>query len=383
MSIRGRIRTGLIRTKGRLYYNYIIKRAQNPCSLNMSLYESEKILRELEVQNEKIVFHGEGDAYKSKNLFDLSIVVPVYNGEKYLKECIDSILKQVTNYSFEVICVDDGSTDSSIQILRTYEDDSRIKVVREENKGISGARNYGLKMARGKYVMFIDNDDMFLPNTFQYLMKYAEKYNADIVKCAHKIVGKRQYDVFDSKFYVKRGRMEKELIVYNGYVWGMLIKREIFKKINFPEGFWYEDMITRLLIYRMCKSFVYIDSPLYFHRMHKNNASAKVWSPRSIKALDQFRLAKKITEYAFLLKLPLDEWVYRVYLSEFGKLLYERTINLDLRIRQAIFVQCCNMLRLLISKIKITHLGKYENILNNALINSDFDLWELVCKYYL
>lgn len=382
MSVSGRIKTGFTKAKGKIVYKSIVKRAQKPSRLDMSVAESEKILAELEAGKKYIAFSGEGVTADTENLLDLSIIIPVYNGEMFLKDCINSVLSQKTKYSFEVICVDDGSTDSSFSILQSYEKDSRIKIIKQENQGISSARNQGLKRAQGKYIMLVDNDDMLADGIIQILLDYAIQYDADIVKCGHKIVGKRQYDVIDSSFHVKSGRLQEELVSYNGYIWGMLIKRKIFRKIKFPEGFWYEDMITRLLVYRLCNAFVYVDRPLYLHRMHSNNASAKVWNTQNAKALDQFVLAKEITEYADFLGLPLDEWVYRLYLSEFGRLLYDRTINLDIKVRKAVFMQCSVLLKSIRAKIEIRNLPQFEWMLDTSLIQADFVLWESVCKYY-
>ena len=383
MSIRGRIKTGLLRVKGNLFYPTIMKRVQNPVALNMSMEESNMILKESCIQREGPVFDDKGTTSKTEDLFDLSVIVPVYNGEKYLSECIDSILKQKTDYKIELICVDDGSKDSSYQILKSYVCDPRFAIIRQENKGISSARNQGLKKARGKYVMFVDNDDMLKPGMIQILLDQAKQHDADIIKSGYIIAGKLQYRIIDSPACVKIGKLTEGLIRYNGYIWGMLIKREIFEKVNFPEGFWYEDMITRLLVYRICNSFVYVDRPMYFHRMHENNASVKVWGTKNIRALDQFILAKEITKYADSLNLLVDEWVYRLYLVEFGKLLYERTINLNINIRKAVFLQCSELLGKLKLEIEVSSLQKYEYMLNTALLNRDFHLWECVCKYYL
>ena len=383
MNISGRIKKSLIKVKGKINNPAVIERAKNPIALDMSLDEAEAILVEACIKRKEPVFDGKGATVHVENLYDLSVIVPVYNGEKFLAKCIDSILRQKTEYAFEVICVDDGSRDSSYQILRSYAYDSRISVIRQKNRGISGARNEGLRKAKGKYVMFIDNDDMLIPGMVQCLLDYARQYNADIVKSGHILAGKRHHKVIDSQFHVKTGRLNEELICYNGYIWGMLIKRGMFQKINFPEGFWYEDMITRLLVYRMCNSFVYVDQALYFHRMHGNNASAKVWNAKKAKALDQFILAKEITKYADYLKLPVDEWVYRLYLSEFGKLLYDRTIYLDINVRQAVFLQCSELLKLFKMETENSTLPINLHMLNIALMRRDFELWEYICKYCL
>ena len=102
----------------------------------------------------------------------ISVVVPVYNVEKYLKECIDSIINQ-TLEDIEIICVNDGSTDSSLEILNNFaEQDNRIKVITQSNQGLSAARNTGIKYANGEYISFIDSDDYIDTSLYETLVKY-------------------------------------------------------------------------------------------------------------------------------------------------------------------------------------------------------------------
>lgn len=120
----------------------------------------------------------------------LSIVVPTYNGEDYLAECLDSILSQ-TFSNYEVICVDDGSTDTTSDILADYKErDARFKVFRQENLGVSAARNYGLAKARGKYVSFLDDDDLYEPEMFELMVHQMEEDHAETCWC-----GGWRYDV--------------------------------------------------------------------------------------------------------------------------------------------------------------------------------------------
>ena len=111
----------------------------------------------------------------------ISIIVPVYNTEKFLARCLDSILGQ-TFRDFEIICVNDGSTDGSQQILDRYvECDKRIKVIWQENAGLSAARNTAMKISKGKWLGFVDSDDTIDPNFYERLLAAADKNNADIV----------------------------------------------------------------------------------------------------------------------------------------------------------------------------------------------------------
>ena len=110
----------------------------------------------------------------------VSIVVPVYNGERYLRDSLDSLLAQ-TFRDFEIICVNDGSTDSSESIINEYlERDSHIRVVNQANAGVASARNTGIENAKGRYLMFCDDDDLFAPNMLKTMVDAMERNNADI-----------------------------------------------------------------------------------------------------------------------------------------------------------------------------------------------------------
>lgn len=384
MGFLSRINMLLTLVQGKILNNAIVRRADNPQLLKMSTKEAEKIIANFYSREKKSIFNEIKTTFCDMNQYDISIIVPVYNGEKYLKFCIESILNQKTCYSFEVICIDDGSTDSSSDILNYYSDDARVQIVHQSNKGISSARNHGLRISKGKYVLFVDNDDFLSECFIQTMMDYALKYEADVVKSGYKIVRKyRCYEVVESDFKVIQNGMSSELTQYNGFVWGNLIKREMFQRIEFPEGYWYEDMITRLLLYRMCKVFVYVNQSLYQYRMHGNNASYKIWNAHNYKALDQYFLAKEITDYAKEINLDFNEWTYKIYLNEFGQLLYTRTLNLEKEIRQAVFKLCSDLMCEFNENVESLCLNEGERMLNQAFKYSDFKLWELVCKYCL
>lgn len=113
--------------------------------------------------------------------FQTSIVIPVYNFQKYFLKLL-KYLKQQTNTNIEIICIDDGSTDNSLKILQQYaQKDSRVKILTQKNQGAAAARNLGLSIAKGKYVIFLDSDDYFEPDLIEASVKQAEKFNADMV----------------------------------------------------------------------------------------------------------------------------------------------------------------------------------------------------------
>lgn len=116
----------------------------------------------------------------------VSIIVPVYNTEKYIKECLESIIKQ-TYTNIEIIIINDGSTDKSQDIIEEYKNkDSRIKAIKQENSGVSFSRNIGINVATGNYIMFVDSDDIIIQNYIEQMIDILKKYNLDIIKSSFK-----------------------------------------------------------------------------------------------------------------------------------------------------------------------------------------------------
>ena len=121
------------------------------------------------------------------NDIKVSVIIPVYNSEQYLIKCLETIINQ-TLKDIEIICVDDGSTDSSLQILQDFSNiDNRIKIIKQQHEGTGVARNKGLSVTKGKYLSFLDSDDFFELNILEDLYNCAEKNNTDSVVCKSKI----------------------------------------------------------------------------------------------------------------------------------------------------------------------------------------------------
>ena len=115
----------------------------------------------------------------------ISVIIPVYNTENYLKECLNSVINQ-TFKDIEIICVNDGSTDNSLSILEEYaRTDSRIKIINQKNQGVSSSRNNGIKSARGEYIMFLDSDDLYKPDLCEKVVEKIDSQSPDIVMWGH------------------------------------------------------------------------------------------------------------------------------------------------------------------------------------------------------
>lgn len=217
----------------------------------------------------------------------VSVVVPVYNAEKYLEECLDSIMVQ-TLKDIEVICVNDGSTDRSGQILNEYaKKDSRIKVIHKENGGVVSARNTGVDIAEGKYIGFVDSDDWVEPEMYEKLYEIAEREDVDLVTSGYFMEGNyttTHLDIVEEGLY-KGERYDSLLnqVIYildqkapgiRGMLWCKLYKRELFEKIRqeIPESLTFSEDKMCIIRYALeCESAYVCKQPFYHYRI--NNTS--------------------------------------------------------------------------------------------------------------
>lgn len=347
--------------------------------------EEENFIKEINYQVKEIY---DFSSFKLKDeKIDLSIIIPVYNSEDYLEHCLDSILNQDTKYSYEVICVNDGSKDSSLLILKKYKKlYSNLVIINQENKGISGARNSGINNAHGKYIGFIDNDDYVSNDYVEKLLARALKKDADIVKCNHTNYlsneNNKVLNIVRHEDISYTGNMQDKILEFKGYIWSGIFKRTMFDNVRFPIGYWYEDMIMRLILMRKCQQFEYLDENLYFYNIHTNNASKVVWKSNDTKCLDQYFLAKKLVEYSNKINLKDNGEVYLILEQELGNVLWLRTRKLKTKLRKNIFYLSCD----LINKYKKQNLTikTFESkILQKAFDNKDYFLWNLISIYIM
>lgn len=228
----------------------------------------------------------------------VSVIVPVYNGEKYLRECLDSLLAQ-TLEDLEIIVVDDGSTDGSAEICHEYlnRDPRRVRYMHTANSGQSAARNIGLDNATGKYIAFCDADDTYAPYAMEMLLT---RMNDCDVACAGFIWQNRapsgwnynnKFQKYDSTTAIKKSLYQKQ--AFNTSCSGKLFKAELFDGIRFVNGLYYEDLEIIPRIYARCNRIAITRDRLYFYR--KNETSfINTWHPRR---LDAIRATEKVFSF--------------------------------------------------------------------------------------
>ena len=216
----------------------------------------------------------------------VSIVVPIYNAEQYLRRCVDSILNQeYTDY--ELLLVNDGSTDASGDICEEYGDrDSRVIVIQKENTGVSDSRNRALDRARGKYLQFLDSDDWITPDATRLFVRAAEEYGCDmVISDFYRVVGERlspKGDIEEEGVLTREEfaahMMENPADFYYGVLWNKLYRRDIVEehKLRMDTDIsWCEDFMFNLEYIRYAKVFYALHAPIYYYVKRKGSLASQ------------------------------------------------------------------------------------------------------------
>ena len=227
----------------------------------------------------------------------ISIIVPVYNVEEYLEECLESI-RQQTFTDIEVILVNDGSTDGSRQICERYcEKDNRFKLINQENQGQSVARNRGVKESVGQFIMFVDSDDVINTNVLEVLLPYM-KTDVDIVEC-RMTRKKEEFFLNKTSTIVFEGNSKEAILNCIAFkevkycAFKKLYRREIVEKIPFLEGYIYEDVFTGINYLKHIRKIVVIDYIGYYYRVRPNSTMTKTFHEKN---LDIFRVGNQLID---------------------------------------------------------------------------------------
>lgn len=220
----------------------------------------------------------------------ISVIIPIYNVEKYLLNCLQSVAAQ-TFPDFEALLIIDGATDQSAIIAEEFsKTDSRFRIIYQENKGLAGARNTGLSLVCGKYVFYLDSDDYLVPQAFQTLYNATKRNIADVVQ------GNFYYD-YPDHLLLNNQQKKKELIYTRheamwallehrtvlNFAWGKLIKTDLAKKYPFPEGKYFEDTFWMAQIINGCETYVALKEPVLYYLQRETSISGGF----SLRNLDQ------------------------------------------------------------------------------------------------
>ena len=293
----------------------------------------------------------------------VSIIIPIYNVEKYLEQCIKSLINQ-TYRNLEIILINDGSTDKSTKICEKYKNqDNRIVFINKKNGGAASAKNEGLKIAKGDYITFVDSDDFIEPDMIEYMVNTIKKYNSDIIQCSFTNLYKNTERFKQDKIVEQKISSKDFLELFlkkwdSSLFWNKLFKREVIENVFFKEGRCIDDEFFTYKCVINSKSIVTSNKIVYNYRMRKSGVMKSESSQKQIlkdrvdylyeryelvrkiyKDLDKSFLEHLLTYYLIISKdyyvdEKLLDYMKNNLKSEKGKII---TSNIDIRIKMQIF----------------------------------------------
>lgn len=226
----------------------------------------------------------------------VSIIIPIYNVEPYLERCLNSVLAQ-TWTEWECILINDGSKDNSPAIARKYvEKDNRFVLISQENRGLSAARNRGIRKSSGMYICFLDSDDFLAPNFLERMLKCIVSNQADVTVCRYIRFGEQDIPQKNNRNGMEEilsplQAVKKVLVARERYMitaWGKIYKRELFDDIEYPEGKVHEDEFVTYKIYAKCQKIVTISDKLYYYFVRGNSIMGQ-YTVKRLDILEAFR----------------------------------------------------------------------------------------------
>jgi glycosyltransferase involved in cell wall biosynthesis len=293
--------------------------------------------------------------------YDLQIIVPAYNAERFVAEALESVLTQKTKYSYIISVVNDGSTDKTPEILRSYEMkySDRMEVINQENRGFSGARNAALKVLKGRYITFLDSDDVMAGSAVETLLDKAD--------------GK---DIIQGGWYTfeqSGGGTQQEAHQLSGYPWGKLFKAEVMEHFKFPEGYWFEDTPISFVLYGAGYSSKIIPDVVYGYRLNPDGITAK--SGGSKRSIESYYITELCLREFPQFGVKYDQRAYEYFLRQ-CMMNWSRTRKQPRSIREAIFVLEC---RLMEKYFNDRH-SEVNNDIEVALRKKQFQKFEVLSR---
>lgn len=317
---------------------------------------------------------------------DLSIIVPVYNYADTIFDNISSVLYQKTKYQYELIIVDDGSTDGSAEILKQFENDQRVRLIRQKNGGIAVARNTGLNHAKGNYLMFVDCDDIVHEDIVEVLMDAAYDGNYEMVMCAHNLVKEKEGQIIGviPNVYPDKNLLNykdnNEIMNLAGLPWCKVYKRSLWERVRFFPGYWHEDNIIQFLIFMQNPTYKYIPKIEYEYKWYENNFSHTQGDTANLKSIDVYWILIDIIDHYKEMNLPINNAFYTLLLTHLSIYYYFCFDNLDKELVEALF----ELGREVYYEYKPSNKVKLSYMLRQiekSFDKNDIELWKLACKY--
>lgn len=352
------------------HFIYLLKRTNKSDNFDLSYAE-----RIIDKQKALEVCIWTDKEYKNEDSnYDLSVIIPVYNSEKYIDRCLQSVCNQICKYTYQIIIVNDGSKDKSNEIIQKYlKKFTNIRYVEQQNSGVAAARNRGMEDIQSKYVMFIDSDDFIPYNAIELLMEKAYEKEADIVEGSYsnkqgiKMKGKYHEDCDNANAFCD----------LQGYPWGKVFKTSLFNNIKFPDGCEYEDMIIQKMIFPRATRIVTISNIVYTYQSNRAGLSAQL--RKSNKAIYTHLITVEILKSIMEGKIIKSQGLYECLLKQI-KLNGERIMHLDNKTqRSAFIISAYYMDQCFCEYSSRTSMGKEMEII---IKNKYFQRYKEFCKWF-
>lgn len=286
--------------------------------------------------------------------YDLQIIIPAYQVEKYITECMESAINQKTRYKYLVTVIDDGSTDSTARLLAPYSDKECVEVIRQENRGLSGARNRGLDSLKARYVTFLDSDDVLPSGAVEALMNAAMRLDADIVEGSIITIDEAGNNIPTRIINVDADDVPSSAL--KGLACGRVYRSNIFERISFPEKYWFEDTLGRIILYDMAGRKATISDVVYKYRRNMSGITAtSVGNPRVV---DSYYVTRRLLNDRAELGLGVDRALYDAMLHQFALNQIRISTLRSIEVERVVFECQRNMLNSLFAGYKTSRAHK-------------------------
>ena len=258
----------------------------------------------------------------------ITVIIPVYNAEKYIDRCLFSICNQMYS-NLEIIIINDGSKDSSYDICKKYSEvDSRIKLISQKNQGVSVARKNGILVSTGDYITFVDSDDYLAEDMYQNMMLVNKEGNIDIIESGYIFIDEKdrvlnKIILKDETIIGKEKILEKYLSSNNSlyFLWNKLYRRELFKNMSFSEFSFSEDYLWNIFLHSNCTKKIITQYAGYFYMKNMNGACNSFYNLKKIDGILAGREArsylesnyKKFVKYAVKYTIQYELFIYSIF----------------------------------------------------------------------
>ncbi|WP_435583495.1 glycosyltransferase family 2 protein [Klebsiella pneumoniae] len=320
------------------------------------------------------------ESIKNKETPFLSVLVPVYNSEEFILQCLNSIEKSCSKISYEIILVDDGSVDSSLELISNFKSSGNIKIISfAKNQGISQARNISISESNGEYITFVDSDDLTICD-FSIIEGLIKKEGCPSIISSDFITFTDNHDIEkeDTNIIMSVNSRSNLFQGVNGFAWGKFYKRSIFNDVKFLPGRMWEDIITLPILCNKASEVKQLSLKSIAYR--ENPTSLSRSKPTEISAED-YVVQLKFLIYLAMKNDLINDYFYFRLMRDAGKFLYQRTKHISKKQQLKNFKELRDNISLCRIDRSIEKLPLTERLIDKAFSKGSFVYWKLACLY--